>query len=77
MTFGPILTTFGHFIGWVPEKAKNINMNVIIKISLLDFQADFFSKLQKESNSITYVKIRKKEYRNEVHNFKVWSILGS
>ena len=71
MNFGPILTTFGPFIDRVPEKAKNINMNMIIKISLmLDFQT--------ESNSITYVKIRgKKECRNEVHNFKVWSILGS
>ena len=43
MNFGPILTTFGPFIGRVPGKAKNINMNMIIKVSLmLDFQANFF-----------------------------------
>ena len=39
MNFGPILTDLER----VPEKAKNINMNMIKKISLmLDFQADFF-----------------------------------
>ena len=37
MSFGPILTTFEPFIGRVPEKAKSINMNMIIKIP------DFFS----------------------------------
>ena len=31
------------FIVWVPERAKNINMNIGIKILLiLDFQYDFF-----------------------------------
>ena len=44
MNFEPILTTFEPFIGRVPEKAKSISMNMIIKISLmLDFQSDFFS----------------------------------
>ena len=62
MNFGQILTTFGPFIGGVPEKAKNINMNMIINISLmLDFQADFFCQLQIESNSITYVKSEEKK----------------
>ena len=62
MNFGPILTTFEPFLGRVPEKAKSINMNMILKISLmLDFQAVFLSKLQKEFNSITYLKIRKKK----------------
>ena len=42
MNFGPILTTFEPFIGRVPEKAKSIKMNMIIKIPLmLDNQADF------------------------------------
>ena len=42
MNFGLILTTFEPFKGRVPEKAKSIKMNMIIKIPLMpDFQADF------------------------------------
>ena len=35
MNFGPILTFFEPFIGWVPEKAKSIIMKLILKITLI------------------------------------------
>ena len=35
MNFGPILTNLEPFIGWVPERAKIIIMNMGIKIPLI------------------------------------------
>ena len=35
MNFGPILTNLEPFIGWVPERAKTIMMNMDIKIPLI------------------------------------------
>ena len=35
MNFGQILTNLEPFIGQVPEKAKTIMMNMVIKISLI------------------------------------------
>ena len=35
MNFGPILTNLESFIGWVPERAKIIIMNMGIKIPLI------------------------------------------
>ena len=35
MHFGPILTNLEPFIGWVPERAKIIIMNMGVKISLI------------------------------------------
>ena len=58
--------------------AKNINMDMIIKIPLmLGFLNWFFYYVVDRINSITYVKIRKKRMPKwSPHNFKVWSILG-
>ncbi len=69
MNFGPILTDLELFIGRVPERAKTIIINMGIKIPLIfDIRPEFL----RESNSLTYIKIRRKED----HKCKVKVILG-
>ena len=45
MNFGLILTNLEPFIGWVPERAKIIIMNMGIKIPLICMYLWYFSKI--------------------------------